>query len=159
NGVGYLAAGYGTMGAQVLGLQVALGDGALVDLPAPLTSSTGPDLTRLFVGAEGTLGIVTAASVRLFPRPERDLAAGFVFATLEEGLAVLQEAADLGLRLAMIDFEEEEEPAGPAELVVAVHGPAGAAEATLERLAALAAARGARRMGDRQVRRFWRDRH
>ncbi|HEV8637575.1 MAG TPA: FAD-binding oxidoreductase [Chloroflexota bacterium] len=158
NGVGYLAAGYGPMGAQVLGLQVALADGALVDLPDPLTSSTGPDLSRLFVGTEGTLGVVTAATVRLFARPERDLMAGFVFASFAEGFAALQEAADLGLRLAMIDFEEEDQ-GGPAELVVAVHGIAGASEATLERLAALAAARGAGRMGDQDVRRFWRERH
>ncbi|HEY3083432.1 MAG TPA: FAD-binding oxidoreductase [Chloroflexota bacterium] len=158
NGLGYLAAGYGSMGAQVLGLQVALADGQLVDLPAPLTSSTGPDLSRLFVGAEGTLGVVTAATVRLFPRPERDLKAGFVFGSFAEGFVALQEAADLGLRLTMIDFEEDD-GGGSAELFVAVHGPAGAAEATIERMAALATARGADPMAERRVRRFWGERH
>ena len=158
NGVGYLAAGYGPMGAQVLGVQVALTDGKLVDLPAALTSSAGPDLSRLFVGSEGTLGVVTAATVRLFPRPERDLMAGFVFRSFAEGFAALQEAADLGLRLAMIDFEEEDE-GEEAELVVAVHGIAGAAEATLERVGALATGRGAEPMREREVRRFWRERH
>jgi FAD/FMN-containing dehydrogenase len=158
NGVGYLAAGYGSMGAQVLGVQVAVADGSLMELPSALTSSTGPDLSRLFVGAEGTLGVVTAATVRLFPKPERDLLAGFVFASFADGFAALQEAVDLGLRLAMIDFEEEDGD-GSAELLVSVHGAAGVAEATLARLGELAAAHGAKGMPERSVRRFWRERH
>jgi FAD/FMN-containing dehydrogenase len=158
NGVGYLAAGYGAMGAQVLGLEVALADGSLADLPSAPTSSTGPDLSRLFVGAEGTLGVVTAATVRLFPKPERELLAGFVFDSFAAGFAALQRVADLGLRLAMIDFEEDE-ASGTAELFVCVHGPAGVAEATLARLTELVEAAGASKMPDRGLRRFWRERH
>jgi FAD/FMN-containing dehydrogenase len=158
NGVGYLAAGYGAMGAQVLGVQVALADGSLIELPTAATSSTGPDLSRLFVGAEGTLGVVTAATVRLFPTPERDLRAGFVFGSFAAGFATLQAAADVGLRLAMIDFEEEDAD-GTAELFVTVHGPAGVAEATLARLTEIAEADGASKMPERRVRRFWRERH
>ena len=62
---------YGTMRAQVLGLEAVLPDGTLVDQLTPLRKdNTGYDIKQLFIGAEGTLGIVTAASLRLVPAPQ-----------------------------------------------------------------------------------------
>jgi D-lactate dehydrogenase (cytochrome) len=61
---------YGMMRALVLGLEVVLPDGRVLDQLAPLRKdNTGYDVKQLFIGAEGTLGVVTAASLRLFPRP------------------------------------------------------------------------------------------
>ncbi|HPG23863.1 MAG TPA: FAD-binding oxidoreductase, partial [Amaricoccus sp.] len=61
---------YGMMRDQVLGLEVVLADGSLWDgLRTLRKNNTGPDLKQLFIGAEGTLGIVTAAALRLVPRP------------------------------------------------------------------------------------------
>ncbi len=61
---------YGMMRALVLGLEVVLPDGRVLDqLSALRKDNTGYDLKQLFIGAEGTLGVVTAASLRLFPRP------------------------------------------------------------------------------------------
>jgi D-lactate dehydrogenase (cytochrome) len=61
---------YGMMRALVLGLEVVLPDGRVLDQLVPLRKdNTGYDVKQLFIGAEGTLGIVTAASLRLFPRP------------------------------------------------------------------------------------------
>jgi FAD/FMN-containing dehydrogenase len=61
---------YGTAREQVLGLEVVLPDGRVWNgLRALRKDNTGYDLKQLFLGAEGTLGIITAAVLRLFPRP------------------------------------------------------------------------------------------
>ncbi len=67
---------YGMMRDQVLGLEVVLADGSLWDgLSTLRKNNTGPDLKQLFIGAEGTFGIVTAAALRLVPRPTASTAA------------------------------------------------------------------------------------
>ena len=61
---------YGTARDQVLGLEVVLADGTIVDSMRSLRKDTaGYDLKQLFLGSEGTLGIITAASLRLYPQP------------------------------------------------------------------------------------------
>lgn len=69
---------YGMMRDLVLGLEVALADGRLLSTLGKLRKdNTGYDLTRLFIGSEGTLGVITAATLKLFPRP-RGRAVAFV---------------------------------------------------------------------------------
>ena len=61
---------YGNMREQILGLEVALPDGSLVRRHSQVRSdTTGYDLTSLFVGAEGTLGVITGLDLRLYPAP------------------------------------------------------------------------------------------
>ena len=61
---------YGTARALVLGLEVVLADGTILDTLRSLRKDTaGYDLKQLFIGSEGTLGIITAASMRLYPDP------------------------------------------------------------------------------------------
>jgi FAD/FMN-containing dehydrogenase len=68
---------YGMTRALVLGLEVVLADGRLLDLLRLLPKdNTGYDLKQAFIGAEGTLGVITAAALKLFPRP-RTTAIGF----------------------------------------------------------------------------------
>ncbi|KDP85205.1 2-hydroxyacid dehydrogenase [Cupriavidus sp. SK-3] len=67
---------YGNMRELVLGLEVVLPDGELLDLLRGLRKdNTGYDLKQLFIGSEGTLGIITAATVKLFPAPSAEVVA------------------------------------------------------------------------------------
>ena len=62
---------YGMTRALVLGLEVVLADGTVLPMLRALhKDNTGYDLKQLFIGSEGTLGVITAACLRLFPRPE-----------------------------------------------------------------------------------------
>ena len=79
---------YGMMRDQVLGLEVVLADGTLWNgLSTLRKNNTGPDLKQLFIGAEGTFGIVTAAALRLVPRPTATAAALVAMPGLDATLA------------------------------------------------------------------------
>ena len=70
NAGGLHVVAHGTTRAQVRGVEAVLADGSVVSrLGGLLKDATGPDLSQLLVGSEGTLGIVTAARLRLVPRP------------------------------------------------------------------------------------------
>lgn len=75
---------YGNMGEQVLGLQVALPDGSLLRRHSQVRrDNTGYDLPALFVGAEGTLGVITDLELRLHPTPSHRVTAVCGFADLD----------------------------------------------------------------------------
>jgi len=80
---------YGTMGDQVLGVEVALPDGSVIQRQAAAPSErTGYDDAALFVGAEGTLGVITAVDVRLHPVSAHRVTALCGFADLESTISV-----------------------------------------------------------------------
>ncbi|WP_102143740.1 FAD-binding oxidoreductase [Mycobacterium hubeiense] len=75
---------YGNMGEQILGLDIALPDGSVVHRHSRVRrDNTGYDLTSLFVGAEGTLGVITGLDLRLHPAPAHRVTAVCGFAELD----------------------------------------------------------------------------
>lgn len=81
---------YGNMRDLVLGLEVVLPDGRVWEgLRALRKDNTGYDLKHLFIGAEGTLGLVTAAVLKLFPRPQAQLTAWLAVPTPAAAVALL----------------------------------------------------------------------
>jgi D-lactate dehydrogenase (cytochrome) len=85
---------YGNMRDLVLGLEVVLPDGRIWNgLRTLRKNNSGYDLKNVFIGAEGTLGIVTAASLKLFPRPPNAITALVAIPELEEALTI---GLDLG---------------------------------------------------------------
>ncbi|MHC9294127.1 FAD-binding oxidoreductase [Mycobacterium sp. LTG2003] len=88
---------YGNMGEQVLGLDVALPDGSVVHRHSKVRSdNTGYDLASLFVGAEGTLGVITALDLRLHPVPTHRVTAVCGFADLDALVEAGREFRDIG---------------------------------------------------------------
>ena len=80
---------YGKIEDMVVGLEVVLADGRIVRTGGTgPRAATGPDLTQLFVGSEGTLGVITEARLRLHPSPPAEARAAFGFASFQEGLDV-----------------------------------------------------------------------
>lgn len=84
---------YGTTRDLVLGLEVVLPDGTVLDRLRTLRKdNTGYDLRQLFIGAEGTLGFVTAASVKLFPAPRASACAWLALPSAADAVALLAAA-------------------------------------------------------------------
>lgn len=97
---------YGNTRELTLGLEVVLADGQLWDgLRGLRKDSTGYDLKHLFIGAEGTLGIITAAVLKLFPRPRAQVTAWLALADPEPALALLSRAqAEFDARLTAFEL-------------------------------------------------------
>ena len=99
---------YGTMRENVLALEVVLPDGTIIQTGSRARkSSTGYDLTHLFVGSEGTLGIITKLTVRLFGQPETILAATCSFKTVDDAVNSVIMAIQMGIPTARIELLDE----------------------------------------------------
>lgn len=90
---GQKSGAYGRIDDMVLGLEVVLAGGRIVRFPARAGSSAGPDLMRLFLGSEGTLGVITRATLKVRPAPGDVRFAAYGFPAFAGGLGAMRSIA------------------------------------------------------------------
>ena len=164
NGVGYTAAKYGPMGEQVLGLEAVLPEGEVVHTKGVPKSSAGPSLNHLFIGSEGTFGVITEATLRAFPRPEKRILRAMLFPDFESGFHAVAEFYAQGVRPAMVDYGEElwargSSSAGEATLYLAFEGFRQDVEAHVMKATEICRRFDAHDGDAEEVHRFWETRH
>jgi D-lactate dehydrogenase (cytochrome) len=166
---------YGTMREVVLGLSAVLADGSAIKTGGRARkSSAGYDLTRLLVGSEGTLGIITSLTLKLFGIPETIISAVSPFASIAGACNTTIAALQIGLPLARIELLDEVQMRAcnayshlslreTPTLFLEFHGTPGSAREQVDAFAALAEAEGGAELlyAERQEERtkLWQARH
>jgi D-lactate dehydrogenase (cytochrome) len=99
---------YGTMRENVVNLTVVLADGRVIRTASRARkSSAGYDLTRLFVGSEGTLGIITEVTIRLYGQPEAVSSAVCSFPDVDSAINTAIETIQSGVPVARVEFLDD----------------------------------------------------
>ena len=102
---GTMAVKYGTMKTVITGLTVVLPNGDIINTGGRTKkTSAGYNLTNLFIGSEGTLGVITEVQLRLSPIPESIMSAVCHFSTLEKAVQTAQQVIQYGVPIARIEM-------------------------------------------------------
>jgi alkyldihydroxyacetonephosphate synthase len=108
-GAGQLSTRYGKIEDIVAGLDVVSADGAMIHTGGAPRAAVGPDLTQLFVGSEGTLGVITGARLRVHPLPQSECRAAYGFASFVEGLDACRRILQRGATPAVLRLYDSTE--------------------------------------------------
>ena len=156
---GQFSSRYGGVEDLVVGYRVVLASGEVATLTASPRAAMGPDLRQVFLGSEGTLGVITEVTLKVVPLPAAQHLQAFRVPDVAAGLAVLREQAARGLRpslLRLYDPAEATHAMGDPAFVgtvlfVGTEGEPGVAAAEMAVVRDLAAARGAVELGPEPV--------
>jgi alkyldihydroxyacetonephosphate synthase len=161
---------YGKIEDLTLGLEVVLADGSVVQTKAVPRHSVGPDLRELFIGSEGTLGVITEATLRLFPIPEEQRFRSMAFPDVHSGIEAIRlifrtdiipsivrlyDAEDTALFIAP-HFEVSE---GDCMLLLGFDGPSERVKSDEKKSAQICMEQGGKDFGEGPSKRWWEHRY
>ncbi len=108
---GSLSSLYGKIEDLTLGLEFVLPNGSIIRTKAVPRHSVGPDLRQLFIGSEGTLGVITEATLQLFPVPHERRFKSFAFPDVHSGIEAIRVIFREGITPSIVRFYDAEETA------------------------------------------------
>ena len=165
---GQFSSRYGSIEDMLLGLEVVLADGTQVSVKPSPRRSAGPDLRHLFLGSEGTLGVITEIIVRIFPLPPSRRLSSYAFADFDAGLEAIRQIVRAGWRppvLRLYDAHEAERhfgewtEAGSHVLLIVSEGPEAMAATESAACEELCTAAGGRSCGESPVEHWFESRN
>lgn len=158
--VGYRAGIYGSMGQQVLGLEAVLPNGEVLRTPPVSKRSVGINLNALLIGGEGCFGVVTEATIRIFPKPDARVFCGFLFSSFEQGFAAIQQLFQKRVRPALLDFgDDEDEHEAGALLYLVFEGNERVVPAESQLAIEICSEHSGKSLNRKRPEQFWRERH
>jgi alkyldihydroxyacetonephosphate synthase len=157
---GQFSTRYGSIEDMLLGLEAVLADGRIVRVKPTPRRSTGPDLRHLFLGSEGTAGIITEITVKVFPTPESRKLLSFAFPDFDAGLEAIRHIVRDGWRppvLRLYDAMESGRHFGQWQsddrcfLLIVTEGPGGLTAAEAEACQAVCTGHAGEAVGEAPV--------
>ncbi len=161
---GQFSTKYGNIEDLLLAFEAVLPGGRVVRLRPVPRAACGPDLRALFLGSEGTLGILTEATLRIHPAPAASSERTWSFSTMSAGLAAIREVVRLGWRPAVVRLYDGIEagrnftgaaPDGAALLLFYTEGPKALVDAEAAAVAESVARNGGEDRGTEAVRKWF----
>jgi alkyldihydroxyacetonephosphate synthase len=110
-GAGQFSTRYGKIEDMVVALEVVLANGSVITTGGAPASAVGPDLTSIFVGSEGTLGVVTRIWLRAHPLPPHERRAAYSFASFNDGISACRDIIRTGATPAVLRLYDRYESA------------------------------------------------
>jgi alkyldihydroxyacetonephosphate synthase len=101
---GQFSSRYGGIEDLVVGYTLVRADGRVLKLESHPRAALGPDFRQLFLGSEGTLGVITEVTLKIFPIAEHRIVEAFTVPSVEAGIAILRELSQSGLRPFLVRF-------------------------------------------------------
>ncbi|MDD3492676.1 MAG: FAD-binding oxidoreductase [Candidatus Thermoplasmatota archaeon] len=159
---GQFSTKYGKIEDMVVALEAVLADGTVIDSKPVPRSSTGPQVERLLLGSEGTLGIITEATLKIWPYPEKRALASFTFDTLDQPLEAVRRILRKNLYPAVVRIYDQHETLrhfglkGQCMLILLMQGDADLVELEREAAGRLCVQEGGEERGEEPVK-HWLD--
>jgi len=159
---------YGCIEDMVLALEVVLPDGRILRTPLGPRAATGPDIRQFFLGSEGTLGVVTEITARIFPRADSSISQAFSFASMTAGLEAIRLFMRAGWKPPVVRLYDAVETArlftaasrgDNALLLLLSEGPATLTAAEMAACTGICTANGGEAVGDEPVRHWLTERN